>query len=246
MATKSNYFFFFFLPSTFGHSMQQGHQPIHPTQHSECLLTKSFRFLQNNQTIENFRVYNNKQIRKSDHSCSGKIENQQNILKLTEKQIQKIEKNSENWITEPQASKRNKINDSNNKNNNETNRATIVCPQVYSFCPDCILLQKAVAPQNPFKMKMKNSPIIEKLQVDITPPPPLIWKGEISRHYPHLYVWGWSPGIFMPEHLEGLQRKVRKRESMQRAAGLWVKDALLMPEVTGQWSDWLEMIGKEQ
>lgn len=43
--------------------MQQEHQPIRPTQHSECLLTKSFQFLKNNQTIENFQVYNNKQIR---------------------------------------------------------------------------------------------------------------------------------------------------------------------------------------
>lgn len=164
MATKSKHVFFFLL--LLGTACNKDTKPFAQPQRSECLLTKSFRFFKkNNQTIESFRLYNNKQIRKSGHSSSGKIENQQYILKLTAKQIKKNRKNSENWVTEPQASKRNKIN---NSNNNETNSAAIVCPQVYWFCPDCILLQKAVAPQNPFKMKMKNSPIIEKLQVDIT------------------------------------------------------------------------------
>lgn len=36
------------------------------------------------------------------------------------------------------------------------------------ICIDFFFLQKPVVPPNPFKMKMKNSPIIEKLQVATT------------------------------------------------------------------------------
>lgn len=41
--------------------------------------------------------------------------------------------------------------------------------EIYELWPGlCVLLQKAVVSPNPFKIKTKNSPIIEKLQVDAT------------------------------------------------------------------------------